>query len=36
MKLDELISKVKEDTAGKPFKPLALPRSLSKRPQFHG
>jgi threonyl-tRNA synthetase len=36
MKLDELTAKVKEGTAGKPFKPLPLPRSLSKRPQFHG
>ena len=36
MKLDELTAKVKEGLAGKPFKPLPLPRSLSKRPQFHG
>jgi len=36
MKLDELTAKVKEGIAGKPFKPLPLPRSLSKRPQFHG
>ena len=36
MKLDELMAKVKEGIAGKPFKPLPLPRSLSKRPQFHG
>jgi threonyl-tRNA synthetase len=36
MKLDELTAKVKEGTAGKPLKPLPLPRSLSKRPQFHG
>jgi threonyl-tRNA synthetase len=36
MKLDELTAKVKEGVAGKPFKPLPLPRSLSKRPQFHG
>ena len=35
MKLDELTAKVKEGVAGKPFKPLPLPRSLSKRPQFH-
>ena len=36
MKLDELTAKVKEGLAGKPFKPLPLPRSLLKRPQFHG
>jgi len=36
MKLDELMVKIKEKIAGKPFKPLPLPRNLSKRPQFHG
>jgi len=36
MKLDELTAKVKEGIDSKPFKPLPLPRSLSKRPQFHG
>jgi threonyl-tRNA synthetase len=36
MKLDELTAKIKEKIAGKPFKPLPLPRNLSKRPQFHG
>jgi len=36
MKLDELTAKIREKNAGKPFKPLPLPRSLSKRPQFHG
>jgi threonyl-tRNA synthetase len=34
--LDELIAKVSEKIAGKPFKPLPLPMYLSKRPQFHG
>lgn len=36
MKLDELTAKIKEGISGKPFKPLPLPRNLSKRPQFHG
>ncbi len=36
LKLSELISRIKEKVEGKPFKPLALPRILSKRPQFHG
>jgi threonyl-tRNA synthetase len=36
MKLDELITKVKSEIEGKPFKPLPLPRNLSKRPQFYG
>ncbi len=33
---DQLIAKVQEKIAGKPFKPLPLPLYLSKRPQFHG
>jgi threonyl-tRNA synthetase len=36
MKLEELISEVEEITKGKPFKPLPLPKYLSKRPQFYG
>jgi len=36
MTVDELLTKITEKIAGKPFKPLPLPRSLSKRPQFHG
>jgi len=36
MSADELVAKVAEKTAGKPFKPLPLPRLISKRPQFHG
>ena len=36
MKLDELITKIKSELEGKPFKPLPLPRNLSKRPQFYG
>jgi threonyl-tRNA synthetase len=34
MKLQELIDEIKAETADKPFKPLALPKLLSKRPQF--
>ena len=36
MTVDELIAKVSEKIAGKPFKPLPLPVYLSKSPQFHG
>lgn len=34
MKLEELIKEIKEETEGKPFKPLTLPITLSKRPRF--
>ena len=34
MELQELIEEIKEKTRGKPFKPLTLPKSMSKRPQF--
>ena len=36
MTTEQLIAKVSERIAGKPFKPLPLPLYLSKRPQFHG
>src|SRR5208283_4488246 len=36
MTTEELIAKVCEKIACKPFKPLPLPLYLSKRPQFHG
>jgi len=36
MTLDELVAKINSKIAGKPFKPIPLPRNLSKRPQFHG
>jgi len=36
MKLEELISEVEKIVRGKRFKPLPLPRYLSKRPQFYG
>jgi threonyl-tRNA synthetase len=36
MKLEALISEVKKETDGKPFRPLSLSKSLSDRPQFHG
>lgn len=34
--VDELLAKIHAKIDGKPFKALPLPRSLSKRPQFHG
>ena len=34
MKLQELVTEIKEKTRGKPFKLLTLPRFLSRRPQF--
>ena len=36
MRLQELMKEIKEKTKDKPFKPLTLPKSLSKRPQFFG
>jgi len=36
MKLQELISEIEGPMTGKPFKPLPLPKYLSKRPQFYG
>jgi threonyl-tRNA synthetase len=35
-KLEHLISDIKDLTGGKPYKPLPLPKQLSKRPQFCG
>jgi len=34
MRLEELVSEIREETRGKPFKPLTLPSALSKRPRF--
>jgi threonyl-tRNA synthetase len=34
LKIQELIAEIKEKTRSKPFKPLTLPKFLSKRPQF--
>jgi threonyl-tRNA synthetase len=34
MKEAALVSKVREETAGKPFRPLYTPRLLSVRPRF--
>ncbi len=34
MPLDQLITKIKSETEGKPFKKLPLPKLLSKRPSF--
>jgi threonyl-tRNA synthetase len=36
LKLDELLHTFEEITVGKPFKPLPVPKYLSRRPQFHG
>lgn len=36
MKVEELISEIKNIVEGKPFKPLPIPKHLSKRPQFYG
>jgi threonyl-tRNA synthetase len=36
MTAEQLIEKVSQKIAGKPFKPLPLPMYMSKRPQFHG
>jgi len=36
MDIDELISIIKKKTKGMPFRPLPLPRLLSKRPIFYG
>ncbi len=36
MKLEELVSEFEETARAKPFKPLPLPKYLSKRPQFYG
>jgi threonyl-tRNA synthetase len=36
MKVAKLIGEVEEVIEGKPFKPLPLPKHVSKRPQFYG
>lgn len=36
MRVEELITRIKAETQGKPFKPLPLPKHVSKRPQFYG
>ncbi|MEM4703619.1 MAG: threonine--tRNA ligase [Candidatus Bathyarchaeia archaeon] len=36
MRLEELLDEMQKLLRGKPFKPLPLPRQLSKRPQFYG
>ena len=36
MTTEELVAKITEKIASKPYKPLPLPMYLSKRPQFHG
>lgn len=36
VKPEALIKEIKDETNGKPFKPLLLPKLLLNRPQFHG
>lgn len=36
MNVDALMSNIRNELGTKPFKPLPLPRKLSKRPQFYG
>ena len=36
MKLKELTDEIEKIVEGKPFKPLPIPKHLSKRPQFYG
>ena len=36
LKLEKLTSEIRENIQNKPFRPLPLPRYLSKRPQFYG
>jgi threonyl-tRNA synthetase len=36
LKLDDLVSEIKDRTRGKPFQQLPLPAELSKRPRFYG
>jgi threonyl-tRNA synthetase len=36
MTLKELIEEIKSQVGDKPFKPLPLPKRVSKRPQFYG
>ncbi|MGQ9551133.1 MAG: threonine--tRNA ligase [Candidatus Bathycorpusculaceae bacterium] len=36
IKLEQLMAEIEGKLQGKPFKPLPLPRHLSKRPQFYG
>jgi threonyl-tRNA synthetase len=36
MTLKELIDEIKSQVQDKPFKPLPLPKHVSKRPQFYG
>lgn len=36
LKLEKLVSEIQETVRGKPFRPIPLPKYLSKRPQFYG
>ncbi|MGQ9478796.1 MAG: threonine--tRNA ligase [Thermoproteota archaeon] len=36
MSVEELISEIKSETEGRPFRPIPMPKYVSKRPQFRG
>lgn len=36
LRLEHLIAEIKEEVKGKPFRPLPIPKYVSKRPQFYG
>jgi hypothetical protein len=36
LKLKEFIAEIERMIGDKPFKPLPLPKHMSKRPQFYG
>jgi len=36
MKLEDLMNEIRSKTDGKPFRPLTLPKTLSKRPRYSG
>ncbi|MEM3825679.1 MAG: threonine--tRNA ligase [Candidatus Bathyarchaeia archaeon] len=36
MKVEELLNEIENAVRGKPFKPLPLPKYISRRPQFYG
>jgi hypothetical protein len=36
MKFNDLVEEIRTATLDMPFKPLSLPKSLSKRPKFFG
>ncbi len=36
MSFDDLVARIRAETAGLPYRPLPLPRQVSRRPIFHG